>query len=716
LRKRGANVTLSTPPATIEELEDKMKRGPHNSAVEYADFLREELLDFVQKGFWMVLPYRLLKQHKELIRNMRISPMGVVPQRARRPRVIVDYSFFGVNDETIKLAPRDAMMFGKALERILQAIVDANPKYGPVQLIKVDIADGFYRISVNVNDITKLAVSLPPLYGDEPLLALPLVLPMGWTESPPYFCAATETVADITNRRLANHWKAPPHRLEALANSKPALEETPEPVSTLAPSATTATAPRPHNRRIRQRPLQKVDLFVDDFIGLGQGKPANLSHIRRTLLHTLDEVFRGLDNLDGPHRKEPASTKKLKQGDAYWATRKLILGWIIDTIQMTLELPPHRKERLQAILDDIPSTQRRISVKKWQQVLGEIRSMAIAIPGSRGLFSLLQEALRHQTDGRIRLSKGVHDTLDDFRWLAADLASRPTRLYEIVPQPDPELLGAQDACGVGMGGVWFPTTTNLHERNDTNCHGPLLWRAPFDKDISADLVTYANPQGTVTNSDLELAAGLVQNDVAAHAFDIRERTIASGSDNTPTLAWQKKGSTTTTSAPASLLRVQALHQRFHRYYFSSFFVPGKLNAMADDCSRLWHLTDDELLTHFDLTYPQTVSWRIVHPTPGMLSSVTSALRRQRPEPASFLHAPMPTTGLGPVGPVSATISSSTPGYPTLPTPSFSYKSLPNATEQALLPPAADKSSLELWRAPYVPWVRPLQAWGPRTLG
>jgi hypothetical protein len=130
-------VTLWTPPATIEELEDKMKQGPHKSAVEYADFLREELLDFVQKGFWMVLPYRLLKQHKELIRNMRISPMGVVPQRARRPRVIVDYSFFGVNDETIKLAPRDAMMFGKALERILQAIVDANPKYGPVQLIKV---------------------------------------------------------------------------------------------------------------------------------------------------------------------------------------------------------------------------------------------------------------------------------------------------------------------------------------------------------------------------------------------------------------------------------------------------------------------------------------------------------------------------------------------------------------------------------------------------
>jgi hypothetical protein len=147
----------------------------------------------------MVLPYRLLQKHKHLISNLRISPMGAVSQRARRARIIVDCSFQGLNDETIKMAPREAMQFGKALKRILQAIVDANLKHGPVHLIKVDIAGGFYRIWLNVHDIPKLAVAIPTLYGEEPLLALPLVLPMRWTESPPYFCAATETVTDITN-------------------------------------------------------------------------------------------------------------------------------------------------------------------------------------------------------------------------------------------------------------------------------------------------------------------------------------------------------------------------------------------------------------------------------------------------------------------------------------------------------------------------------------
>jgi hypothetical protein len=80
----------------------------------------------------MVLPYRLLQKHERLIRNLCISPMGVVSQQARRPRIIVDYSFHSLNDETIKMAPREVMQFDKAIERILQAIVDANLKHGPV--------------------------------------------------------------------------------------------------------------------------------------------------------------------------------------------------------------------------------------------------------------------------------------------------------------------------------------------------------------------------------------------------------------------------------------------------------------------------------------------------------------------------------------------------------------------------------------------------------
>ena len=99
---------LTTSPWTQEQKDSAIQRGPHKSAHEYMDFLREELTDMVDRATWMVLPYRHLRELCEL----RISSMGVVPQHERRPRPIVDYSYSNVNQETVPLAPQEAMQFG----------------------------------------------------------------------------------------------------------------------------------------------------------------------------------------------------------------------------------------------------------------------------------------------------------------------------------------------------------------------------------------------------------------------------------------------------------------------------------------------------------------------------------------------------------------------------------------------------------------------------
>ena len=105
-------------------------------------------------------------------------------------------------------------------------------------------------------------------------------------------------------------------------------------------------------------------------------------------------------------------------------------------------------------------------------------------------------------------------------------------------------------------------------------------------------------------SDSELAGTIVQHDVIAQPVDVRERTIYTLTDNTPALAWQGKGNSTTTKAPAYLLRLKALHQRHHRYHPRLSHIAGPANVMADDCSRLWQLSDHKLLTHFNAVYPQ----------------------------------------------------------------------------------------------------------------
>jgi hypothetical protein len=128
---------------------------------------------------------------------------------------------------------------------------------------------------------------------------------------------------------------------------------------------------------------------VDNFIGLSQGNITRRKRVKRALLHSLDLVFQGLNDADGPHRQEPASVKKLLKGDTTWATSKTVLGWVLDTVAKTIQPPLHWVERLHTILAGIPSTQRRTSTKKWQQVIGELRSMAFSVPGTWGLFCSL---------------------------------------------------------------------------------------------------------------------------------------------------------------------------------------------------------------------------------------------------------------------------------------------------------------------------------------
>jgi hypothetical protein len=68
---------------------------------------------------------------------------------------------------------------------------------------------------------------------------------------------------------------------------------------------------------------------------------------------------------------------------------------------MTLELPPHRIECLFDLLDSVLPRKKRVSITKWQKLLGELRSMVLDIPGDRGCFIILQEVPVHRCDSDI---------------------------------------------------------------------------------------------------------------------------------------------------------------------------------------------------------------------------------------------------------------------------------------------------------------------------
>ena len=701
LRLSGASAPQSTPSWSPSRLASALSRGPHPSAKLNATFLRSEFADMVAAGHWLVVPYHLVCH----LPGLRLSPTGVVPQRNRRDRTIVDYTFSGVNDHTVSVAP-DSLQFGHAFPRLLTHLHRADTRHGPVYLSKTDIADAFMRVWLHLDAILTLGALLPPHPNEPPLVAFPLVLPMGWVDSPRYLCAVTETVADLTNARFRHlDLAATPHRLDSSANTAP--DPIPHP-----PDSTSGSLPHPTVRSSGPLcpPLTTADVFMDDFLLATQQPRALRPSVRRTLFECIDAVLRPLSPTDNPARKEPNSVKKLLQGDAAWSTRKVILGWLVDTIQRTIALPPHRVLRLHTLLASFPSHQRRTSRRKWQCLLGELRSMALALPGGRGLFSQLQSVLTYSASAspsdRLCLSPAVHHQLNDIRHLASSLSARPTRWGELVDS-DPSFLGAVDACVTGMGGVWLDTRSH---------HPPLLWRQSFPLATQSALVSFANPRGSITNSDLEQVGVVCHSDILAQHHDLRERTICTLSDNTAAVSRELRGSTSADAPSAYLCRLASLHQRHFRYRLQAAYIPGPINVMADTLSRRWDLSDDLLLSHFNSLFPQVRPWQLCHLRSNMNSGAISALSKL-PCSLAFLadesQMPPPTLRSG-----SRSVSNTvwTPTSPLLPIQSRGFKSsLPKFAAAGFLP-AATLSDLAQWRTRSTSlrrrspsWVRPIPA-------
>ena len=80
--------------------------------------------------------------------------------------------------------------------------------------------------------------------------------------------------------------------------------------------------------------------------------------------------------------------------------------------------------------------QRRVSKKRWRKLLGELRSMMLAIPGAEGMFSHIQAALVNAgSSNRIKVDRSTRDELRDWKWLAADITTRPKSIAEVVRHP-----------------------------------------------------------------------------------------------------------------------------------------------------------------------------------------------------------------------------------------------------------------------------------------
>jgi hypothetical protein len=235
----------------------------------------------------------------------------------------------------------------------------------------------------------------------------------------------------------------------------------------------------------------------------------------------------------------------------------------------------------------------------------------------------------------------VRHALLDIATVTRDLASQPTHVNELV-QGSLDYASCCDASAWGVDGVWFGGNEELP---------PIVWCQQWPQDITEGVVLTTDPNGHLTNSNLEMARVVLQETVLEATLGpkgMQGAQTAIGCDNSPAVAWTTRMASRSAS-PISfrLLRGLAMRQRITKSAPPALFhVTGVQNTLADVASRPikgitvpFHVEDSppnsvcpsEFLTFFDSHYalPQKRPWSNVLPPSDLWSNVISTLRGQR---------------------------------------------------------------------------------------
>ena len=179
---------------------------------------------------------------------------------------------------------------------------------------------------------------------------------------------------------------------------------------------------------------------------------------------------------------------------------------------------------------------------------------------------------------------------------------------------------------------------------------PTVWRVQFPPDITA-IVSDSNPTDSLTNSDLEMAGVLLHHLVLETLIKTKKHChSATLCNNTMSVARVNRMASKSSSPVAhGLLHGFALRKRINKIALPVVeYIVGPENIWADKASCIMakirlrpdsilpslscvnFIADPQFLTHFNSKFPlpQSLSWRLAHPTPAMLYNVISTLRGQ----------------------------------------------------------------------------------------
>jgi hypothetical protein len=603
-------------PWTREEMQAAIKRGPHRSALsdEAITHFKAEVDEKVRTGQAKIVAWDSIMDNPPP--ELKISPIAAIPHKSKQFCSILDLSFHlplergevipSVNSTTVKTAPKGAIdQLGHSLSRIIHAFAETEDD-ARIFMAKWDIKDGFWRMDAEDGTEWNFSYVLPQSPGNPCLLVVPTSLQMGWVESPPFFCAASETARDVAQDYCETELGTlPPHKFTHYVTGNHAYEELPE--------------TDPTGRPFRYL----LEVYVDDFVSLVIPTSRDqLRHVSTGTMTGIHDVFPADDN----DSNDPISVKKLKQLDGEYATTKTILGFDFDRLAKTLWLEDTKRAHLLTVLHGWLRSSRTgtvgIPFKEFESVIAKIRHAFTGIPAGRGLLTPCNKMLQMKPPVfYLHWNAVLLAAVAGCRTLLHESLDSPTRCRELVS----EWLGYIGVCDTsshGVGGIVFV---------ETELCLPTVFRWEWSPEVKE-----AYHSKKITNSDLEMAGLLfLWLVIELVCGNLREKHVALFSDNSPTVSWVCRLATRGSLVSAHLIRALALRLKLNGTCpITPLHIAGEENSMTDIPSRSFGSepqwlcrTNDNLLTLFNTTFllPNQSSWNVFQLSSRISTCVTSVL-------------------------------------------------------------------------------------------
>ena len=634
---------------TVDEMQAAIDRGPHVSALDpdAISYMTGEIRQKVEAKQVRVVEWESIRKNPPP--ELKISPVALIPHKSRDYRAILDLSFSlrlesgdsipSVNEASQKTAPRGAIdQMGHALKRIIYAMAEAdlagNEK---VFMAKWDIKDGFWRLDCRDGEEWNFAYVLPQKEGEPVRLVVPISLQMGWIESPPYFCAASETARDVAQQyveqevgTMQDHKFLPYTKTSSEYASLPATDPAGEGGFNYM-----------------------VEVYVDDFISLARAtSQAQLDHVGNSVMSGVHDVFPE-DEVD---ENDPLSLKKLIKEEGMWDVVKNILGFTFDGERKAMWLEEDKRDAIITVVHGwIRHAKYRggIPFEEFESIIAKVRHAFTAIPAGNALLSPCNRMLRVRPHFvYLHRNQELLDALVDIRSFLRESIAIPTLCRELVPG-HPDYIGVKDASGHGVGGIIVG--------ENLPCP-PTVFRMPFCQEIKDDLVSFKNRSGRITNSDLEFAGLLLLWIIMEDVCKLGATPgchVGLYSDNTPTVHWVQKLASRSSKVAMQLLRCLAFRLKIVKASpLTPLHVAGVRNALTDIPSRSfgsepqWLCKNDaQLLTLFNKTFPlpNQASWQVYQPSKEQCTRVTSVLQMRRTTADEWQRPPKPGKVYGATG-------------------------------------------------------------------